>query len=164
MIWFTVLGVLIVIVRYVALTRQARAKTSVSKPLLLNYAVSDLPLEQARAMVDDLIARGEELFVEPAGKTAPLSEQLGPITREFFLRYGTLRTQNGGFELSSLDIQPSEYADRFLSIGHSEDWDIVQHLGSDVVFVIEGSEADETEMEVFFPSVYHLIVDELEIS
>ena len=42
----------------------------------------------------------------------------------------------------------------------SEDWDVVQKPGNDEVFVVEGAETREAEMEVRFPSVYHLVLDE----
>jgi hypothetical protein len=100
------------------------------------------------------------LFVEPADGAAILPEQFGPTTREFFSRYGTLRTRRGGFRLAAADVRPSEYVRGYLSIGHSEDWDVVQKLGNDEVFVVEGAETREAEMEVRFPSVYHLVLDE----
>ena len=119
-----------------------------------------ISIEQARAMVDDLIAKGDKLFVEPADKAVELPELLGSTTREFFSRYGVLRTRRGGFQLAASEVHPSEYVRGYLSIGHSEDWDVVQKPGSDEVFVIEGSETREDEMEVRFPSVYHLALDE----
>lgn len=119
-----------------------------------------MSVDQARAAVEGLIAEGEKLFVEPAEEAVSQLVQLGPITREFFSRYSTLKTRLGGFELSSSSIQASEYVDGFVSIGHSEDWDVVQRLGSDEVFVVEGFETCEEEMEIRFPSVYHLAVDE----
>jgi len=60
------------------------------------------------------------------------------------------------------DIKPSDYMHGYLSIGHSEDWDIVQRPGDDEVFIVEGSETSEDEMDVRFPSVYHLILDACE--
>lgn len=120
-----------------------------------------LSVEEARAMVDNLIAKGERLFVEHADSLVPLPEQLGPITREFFSKYASLHTKLGGFVLSVAEIRPSEYVQGYLLIGHSEDWDVVQKLGDDQVFVVEGAENSEIEMEVRFPSIYHLVLDEV---
>lgn len=119
-----------------------------------------LSVEQARALVDDFIAKGATLFVEPADRTVTLPEQIGPITKEFFSRYGTLHTRRNGFRISVADLRPSEYVRGYMSIGHSEDWDVVQKPGSDETFVVEGTETSGVEMEVRFPSLYHLALDE----
>ncbi len=158
MVWFTVLGVLVVIVYYVVLTRRTK-RMSDATPSQPSPEAKPLSIEQARVMVDDLIAKGDKLFVEPADGASILPEQFGP-TKELFSRYGTLRTRRGGFRLAAADVRPSEYVRGYLSIGHSEDWDVVQKLGNDEVFVVEGAETREAEMEVRFPSVYHLVLDE----
>jgi hypothetical protein len=157
MAWLTVLGVLVVIVYYLILTRKRRQAMSVPAPQPQAQPIS---IEQARAMVDELIARGETLFVEQADKAVELPESLGSTTRECFSRYGVLRTRRGGFQLAASEVHPSKSVRGYLSIGHSEDWDVVQKPGGDEVFVIEGFETREDEMEVRFPSVYHLALDE----
>ena len=158
--WFTILGIGFVIACYVALSRRSQERTpdSLSSPPKLEAA--SLSVEQARAEVEGLIAKGEKLFVAPEDEPTPPMNQLGPVTREFFSRYSTLRSRRGGFELSAADIRASEYVHGFLSIGHSEDWDVVQRMGSDEVFVVEGAETREAEMQPCFPSIYHLILDE----
>ena len=160
MVWFTVLGILVVIAYYILLTRRTKRVMSIPMPLQQRLETESTSVEQARALVDDFIAKGAKLLAEPADKSKPVPEELGPITREFFSRYGTLRTRRGGFKLAAADVQASEFVRGFLSIGHSEDWDVVQRPGSDEVFVVEGAETRETEMEVRFPSVYHLVLDE----
>ncbi|WP_247569097.1 hypothetical protein [Ralstonia solanacearum] len=121
-------------------------------------------VEQALAMVDELIAQGDKLFVDPAPESPQFLVQLGPITKQFFARYAALQTRRGGFRLAMADIGPSEYAHGYISIGHSEDWDVIQRPGNDEVFVVEGAETREDQMEVRFPSVYHLILDEAQLS
>jgi hypothetical protein len=155
MLWLTILGVLVVIGYYIVLNRRTTrmASTPASRSKFM-------PVDQARALVDDLIAKREKLFVEPADSAALLPDQLGPTTREFFSRYGAVSTRRGGFRLAAVDVRPSEYARGFLSIGHCEDWDVVQKPGNDEVFVVEGAETRETEMDARFPSVYHLVLDE----
>jgi hypothetical protein len=123
--------------------------------------IGSISVEQARAEVEGLIAKGEKLFVIPKGESASPLNQLGPVSREFFSRYGTLRSRDGGFELSAADIRESEYVHGFLSIGYSEDWDVVQRMGNDEVFVVEGAETREAEMQPCFSSIYHLILDEV---
>lgn len=119
-----------------------------------------LSASQARASVDDLISSGDNLVIERATKDAAHLREIGPIAKEFFSRFGTVRSKTGGFVLAASEIAPSKYVPGYLSLGHSEDWDIVQRPGDDEVFVVEGSETCEEQMEVRFASVYHLVLDE----
>ncbi len=159
MVWFIALGVLVFVVGYVVLTRRAKGMPD-AKPSHPLAEAKPVSLELARAMVEDLIAKGDKVFAGRAGKASIPSAQLGPATRTFFSKYDTVRTRGGGFRLASADVRPSEYARGYLSIGHSEDWEVVLKPGTDEVFVVEGSEAGQAEMEVRFPSVYHLVLDE----
>lgn len=111
--------------------------------------------------MDELIAAGEGLTVELAGGQTSSLALLGQTTRDFFSTYRSLSVGRGGFFLSSANVKPSEYLRGCLSIGHSEDWDVVQQPGSDEVLVVEGSEKNAAEADVRFPSVYHLVLDEL---
>jgi len=120
-----------------------------------------MSVSQARALVDDLVAEGV-LLVVPAVSLETAHRRLGSVTQDFFSRYGGMKTRNGGFEVAAAAVGDSDYAAGFLSIGHSEDWDVVQRPGEDEVFVIEGSEVDEADMDTRFPSIYHLLVDEAE--
>ncbi|MHA6908171.1 hypothetical protein ACQUJS_07015 [Ralstonia pseudosolanacearum] len=160
MVWLTLLGVLAVVVSYMALKRKADGMKA-TPPLQEGPPVS---VQQALAMVDELIAQGDRLFVERAPENIQFPAQLGPITKGFFARYAALQTRRGGFRLAVADIGPSEYTHGYISIGHSEDWDVIQRPGNDEVFVVEGAETREDQMEVRFPSVYHLILDEAQLT
>lgn len=161
MVWFTILGFSIVVGYFIVLSRGTKR---MSKPRPSHPSTEGRPLsiEEARVKVDDIVARGDKIFVEPFGGPMAGSEHLGPTTREFFAKYGRLRSRDGGFRLSVTEIKPSDYIHGYLSIGHSEDWDVIQRPGDDQVFVVEGSEVREAEMEVRFPSVYHLVLDEVQ--
>lgn len=159
MVWFTIVGLSTVVGYFVVLSRRTK-RTSRARPPQPSTAASPLSVEEARAKVDGIIADGEKLVVEPVGGAVRGPEQLGPTTREFFAKYGSLRLRHGGCRLSVAEIKASEFLHGYLSIGHSEDWDVVQRPGDDEVFVVEGSETREVEMDVRFPSVYHLILDE----
>lgn len=161
MVWLTVLGILVVIAYYIVLTRRTK-KMSAITPRQPSQEGESISIEQARAMVGDFVGKGDKLFVEFSSGTNPLLEQLGPTTREFFSRYSSLRTRRGGFRLAAVEVHVSEYMRGYLSIGHSEDWDVIQRLGSDEVFVVEGAETSEADMDVRFPSVYHLVLDEVQ--
>lgn len=132
MVWLTVLGVLAVIVYCVVRARGTKRVSNVTPSLSLPKE-KPLSVEQARVMVDAIIAKGNKLFVEPADEAALLPELFGPITREFFSKYGTVRTRRGGFRLAAADVRPSEYMCGYLSIGHSEDWDVIQKPGNDAM-------------------------------
>lgn len=160
MAWFAVLAALTVAAFCIAIAGRSQRKKQVFMSRQSKTDVEAMSLEEARSMVLDLIAKGEKLIATPAGETGPLTVHLGPITRELFSRYGTLKTPRGGFELSVVGIRASEYIQGFMSIGHSEDWDVVQRQGTDEVLVVEGAETSESEVETRFASVYHLLVDE----
>ena len=132
-------------------------------PLQSPGEVELISVEQARAMVDDLIAK-DKLLVDFVDKDVPVNEKLGSITRGFFSRYASICTRSGSFRLGVDEVSDSEYVHGYLSIGHSEDWDVVQRPGNDEVFVVEGAETSEAEMEVRFASVYHLILNEIELA
>lgn len=123
--------------------------------------LQSIPVEEARAKVEQIVAAGEALTVETAKPIGRLLDSLGSVTRELFAKYPMVQTKNGGFQLAAAEIHDSEYQPGYISIGHSEDWDVVQRTGSDEVFVVEGSETTESEMDRF-PTVYHLILDELQ--
>jgi hypothetical protein len=160
MVWLTVLGILVVIGYYVVLRRRSQRQplTSEERPA---STMNTVTLAHARSVVAQAIESGELIGDEPGQDEGANLEQLGPITREFFSRYLGIRSLLGGFRVGVSEIRTSTYISGYVSIGHSEDWDIVQRPGNDEVFIVEGSEANESEMQVRFPSVYHFILDEL---
>ena len=119
-----------------------------------------LSVNQARLTVNELIKNGE-LLATPFSNEVKIPDTISLISKELFSRYETVRTKTGGFELSLLNIKNSEYIHGYTSIGHSEDWDIIQQSDTDEVFIVEGSETCEDEIEIRFPSIYHLIVNEI---
>ena len=161
MIWLTFVGVLTVFVSYLVLKHKGMKNITIKTSSQPSVETSNLSISQARALVSALIEKGEQLVAEPATKSMLLPKQLGPITREFFTIYKSIRTRRGELEISGTQIQPSEYIHSYISIGHSEDWDVVQKTGKDEVFVVEGSETKEDEIDLRFPSIYHLLLDEV---
>lgn len=120
-----------------------------------------ISLDKARTMVDELVTERRQVIVEFIQNGNGKLDSLGSITKEFFSKYPSLRTKNGGFKVGAMDIQSSEYLIGYISIGNSEDWDIVQSTGHDQIFVVEGFEKSEIDIEVKFPTIYHLILDEV---
>ena len=162
MIWFTILGIVSIIISYAIIARKTRYKSVPSRtkfnPSSEKRAM--ISLDKARTMVDELVAE-EKVIVEFIHNGNTDLASLGPITKEFFSRYPILRTKNGGFQVVVQNIQLSEYLIGYISIGNSEDWDIVQSACHDQIFVVEGFEKSEIDIEVKFPTIYHLILDEV---
>jgi hypothetical protein len=121
--------------------------------------MAELDLHSARQRLSEIIARGE-LIAEGPQQGQAAAGQLGPITQQFFSEYASVQTARGGLVIAASEIARSEYVAGFVSIGHSEDWDIVQMPGTDEVRIVEGSEQNEEEMDIRFPTVYHLLVHE----
>jgi hypothetical protein len=165
MIWFTILGVLLVLGSYLFLRHRAEGARAQSEPIVAKSErppTERLSTENAKALVDDLVVRGERLVTKPGAVESTLPSSLGPATREFFSKYGMVRTRNGGLELNASEIHPSEYVGGCISIGHSEDWDVIQKPGTDEVFVVEGGGDPGKSFDVCFESVYHLVIDEVQ--
>lgn len=161
MIWFTILGILLVVLSYLNITRNPRTKTQMTS-LGPSDPGSLAPTEHAR--MDQLIA---EALVGQVITNSPLTnenrqslQRLGPSTRKFFEKYGNvqLHSRNLSLEVGHLN---DAFIENFLSIGHSADWDIVQEPGSDRVYIVEGSEVSASQMDIEYPTVFHLLVDEL---
>jgi hypothetical protein len=122
--------------------------------------VEPMPLADARSLVGEIARAGDLLTIAPAGGMASIPPGLGPVTQEFFEHYQRVGSKDGAFELDARGIRPSQYIEGYRSIGHYEDWDVVQLPGRDDVFVVEGSETTEAEME-WFPTVYHFVAREV---
>jgi hypothetical protein len=160
MYWFTVLGISFVVVSYLWLS-QKKAPTQIGKQSISHPPPVDaISLEEARIFING-IARDSALFaVTLADGIEKVPVSLGPVTCEFFRRYRSLGLIDGTFKIDAGEIRPSQYIAGFLSIGHYEDWDIVQRPGQDDVFVAEGSETSEADMEKY-PTVYHFLFHEM---
>ena len=120
--------------------------------------MTELDLQAARLKLAESVSLGRLIAKRP-GQPRLSKAKLGPITQQFFAEYALAQSQLGGLVVAASEIAPSEYLAGFVSIGHSEDWDVVQRPGTDEVFVVEGSELEE-ELEIRFPTVYHFLVAE----
>lgn len=164
MVWFSVVGVLFVFAVYILLSSRKRRLVVVEPAARgCNAASTSMTVDQARNVVDELIRR-ERLDVQYPATADFVDGNLGPITCGFFSKYSSLRTKRGGFELAIDLIGESSYGGDFISIGHSEDWDVVVCRGLDEVYVVEGSENEFSDFQLKFPSVYHLVVDEVSLA
>jgi hypothetical protein len=129
----------------------------------LTIDVDPLPIIDACALVVADIAKDtEHLTVRVATGEREVSEALGTATQDFFRRYDGVRSVDGRLVLDVAEIRLSKYVEGLWSIGHYEDWDVVQRPGSDEVFIVEGPEMAEDDMDICFVSIYHLVLNELD--
>jgi hypothetical protein len=149
----------LIVALIVALSARYLAERVGSEQLL---DTEPLSIGDARRLVESLAndpARIKAVLATP-GQHIP--ETLGTATKESFRMYSEVSSIDDSLVLDVATIQKSNYVAEFWSLGHCEDWDVVQRPGSDEVFVIEGALCDHEDMEVRFPSVYHLIMNEAE--
>lgn len=135
-------------------------KSSKVRAIVESTNIDEDLLNKAQKLVAAYVVRGD-LVVEKLEIASGTLDELGPITRHFFALYPSIKTKNGGCRLSTTEIQPSTYAKGYLSIGNSEDWDIVQFPGQDKVYVLEGSEKSESEFDISFQTLYHFLLNEI---
>jgi hypothetical protein len=160
MSWFTLLGLLAMVASYLWRTRRIKPISIPPSPDRPPSPLTSVPPAEARRLVDAFAEGGGRLTVTLANGKSVIPAGLGPLTQEFFETYDSVESNDCGFEFDVNEIRPSVYINGFISIGHYEDWDVVQRPGRDDVFVVEGSETTETEME-WFPTVYHFVVHEI---
>jgi len=159
MSWF-ILGLLTMIASYLWRTRRAKPMSIPPLGNRVPSVLTSVPPAEARRQVGALAERGDRLMAIRANRKSAIPSGFGPLTREFFETYDSLKSDDCGFELDVQEIRPSIYVVGFISIGHYEDWDVVQRPGANDVFVVDGTETTEVEME-WFPTVYHFVVHEI---
>jgi len=158
---WALIGIFIVIASYVIQKNSDQRRASRASM----SQVRDLPLtvDQARQYVEGILSKKDDrISITLRGPDVRVPEMLGPITSHFFDNYEDVTMQ--GLQLSIRQIAPSEYARGFVSIGHDEDWDVVQRPGEDEVLVLEGGEVVEGVTNVRYPTVYHLILENSKMS
>jgi hypothetical protein len=160
MSWFTLLGIVAMVASYFWLTPRIKPVSIPPSPDRPPSSLKSLPSAEARRRFGDFAEAGDRLTVTLKTGQLMIPAVLGPLTQEFFETYDSVKSNDCGFELDVSEIHASVYIDGFISIGHYEDWDVVQRPGRDDVFVVEGSETKEDEME-WFPTVYHFVVHEI---
>ena len=162
MVWFTILGLIVVgvfaILNIAKYRKQEKASMKNVNPV---NARPDLSLNEAKQLVQTAVDRNSLRVSSEKMLPNEVLEQLGEVSRDFFSKYPDIRTNSGGTVLGVNLIAPSSYMVGLISIGHSEDWDVVQKKNDDRVFVIEGGEANQDDIESYFPSVYHFLADEI---
>ena len=109
--------------------------------------MSKMNLQAVRLKLAESISRGK-LIASVPGQPCFQQAELGPVTQQFFAEYSLVQSPMGGLVVAASQVAPSEYIAGFISIGHSEDWDVVQRPGADEVqldlFAGSGNRPDQT--------------------
>jgi len=128
--------------------------------MLPTTELTEMNASNAERRLEELISLRSDLTVVPASR-APASRILGPVTEGFFSKYSSLSTATKSLEIALDSIAPSSYFDGCFAIGHYEYWELVIKPGEDIVYVVDGSEADLSETDARYENIYEYLVDEL---
>jgi hypothetical protein len=115
---------------------------------------------ELKGEVEQLLKTGSTFEVRECSEKGPEFEHLGQQTKEFFERYPSVRSRSGGTVMGKALASLSTYASGYISIGHTEDWDIVTKRGEDRIFVLEGAESSPEDTDDQYTSIYHFIYQE----
>jgi len=165
MVWYSILGMLAILASYTFYSMRERNCAAKKLPVKLSsrFKIDGLAIEDSKFQIAEMVDSGRLMVAYGENTSSSFFSKLGPLTQQFFTQYPSVSTINGACLLAISEIRLSEYAQGFISIGHSEDWDIVQLMGEDQVFIIEGSERDIEDFEVSFPSIYHFLISETKL-
>ncbi len=122
-------------------------------------AVRTLPLREAEAKALALLLDGDKYrIVEKPAPTDALYS-LGPALRKFFSRFERVKEIRGETALDRGEIGPSTLREGFIKVGTDmEHTEIVARPKEDVIYVIDGTEPEGSQLEEGFPTIYHYLV------
>jgi len=122
-------------------------------------AVRTLPLREAEAKALALLLDGDKYrIVEKPAPTDALYS-LGPALRKFFSRFERVKEIRGETPLDRGEIGPSTLREGFIKVGTDmEHTEIVARPKEDVIYVIDGTEPEGSQLEEGFPTIYHYLV------
>ena len=103
--------------------------------------------------LDVLVALGLIVLSKNVEKlaTAPISD----ITDQFFSEIKLVAPKNLSWSISINEIKP--HSPGVYLIGHEEDWFIVQKTGSDMIYILEGSEETIEDPLFAYKNIYEYI-------
>jgi hypothetical protein len=112
---------------------------------------------QERALTLLLDAKLYRIVENPA--LADSLQSLGPELQKFFSRFEAVREIKGETSLDRKQIGASTLREGFLKIGTDmEHTEIVARPNEDPIYVIDGTEPEDEQVEEGFPTIYHYIV------
>jgi len=122
-------------------------------------AVRALSLWEAEDKALTLLLDGDKYrIVEKPAPTDALYS-LGPALRQFFSRFESVKEIRGETALDRGEIGPSTLREGFIKVGTDiEHTEIVARPKEDVIYVIDGTEPEGSQLEEGFPTIYHYLV------
>jgi len=97
-------------------------------------------------------------IVERPAPTDALSS-LGPALRQFFSRFESVKEIRGETALDRGEIGPSTLRAGFIKVGTDiEHTEIVARPKEDLIYVVDGTEPIDLQVEEGFPTIYHYLV------
>ena len=135
MVWYSIIGLLAILASYIFYSMQERNSAATELPVKLRskFKIEELTLENSKFEIAEMVESGKLIVGSGENIFSSFISVLGPLTQQFFTQYPSVSTRNGACQLGISEIRYSQYAQGFISIGHSEDWDIVQLIGEDGV-------------------------------
>ena len=122
-------------------------------------AVRALSLREAEVKALTLLLDGDKYrIVEKPAPTDALYS-LGPALRQFFSRFERVTEIRGETSLDRSEIGPSALRDGFIKVGTDmEHTEIVARPKEDLIYVIDGTEPEGSQLDEGFPTIYHYLV------
>ena len=122
-------------------------------------AVRALSLREAEDKALTLLLDGDKYrIVEKPAPTDALYS-LGPALRQFFSRFESVKEIRGETALDRGEIGPSTLREGFVKVGTDiEHTEIVARAKEDMIYVIDGTEPIDFQLEEGFPTIYHYLV------
>ena len=122
-------------------------------------AVRALSLREAEDKALTLLLDGDKYrIVEKPAPTDALYS-LGPALRQFFSRFESVKEIRGETALDRGEIGPSTLREGFVKVGTDiEHTEIVARPKEDMIYVIDGTEPIDFQLEEGFPTIYHYLV------
>lgn len=113
---------------------QTQLKDEVASVERFLRRIDSLSAVEARENVDALLDREHEfLSSEPLPVPESVWKLMGPVSREFFSRFGSIADIGEQIQISAAALRPAD-PPAFVSIGGTEDGSIFLSSGSDVVY------------------------------
>jgi len=122
-------------------------------------AVRALSLREAEDKALTLLLDGDKYrIVEKPAPTDALYS-LGPALRKFFSRFERVKEIRGETALDRGEIGPSTLREGFVKVGTDiEHTEIVARPKEDLIYVVDGTEPIDLQVEEGFPTIYHYLV------
>lgn len=119
--------------------------------------VKTMSVEEARSLAETLLKDPEKFKL--TSLSHPLPEEITGLTREVFLKYGSMWGLESNVDLSEASFGQSELAPNHFRIGYEMDCtELVIRPGSDKIHWLESEDRPGFVLSVS-PSIYHYILE-----